>query len=50
MMGFVNFYAGSYADYGCFSKGDNLYWGNGGSDAQKAFSPLGGVKERVWCD
>jgi len=50
MTRFTNFYAGSYADYGCFSKGGNLYWGIGGSDAQKAISPLGGVKERVWCD
>ena len=48
-MGFANFYFGSYAYYGCFSKGGKVFWGVGGTDEQKAISPLGGVKDRVWC-
>ena len=43
------FYSGSFADYGCFSKGANLYWGVGGTEEQMAIADLGGLKERVWC-
>ena len=49
-MGFVNFYPGDYADYGCFSKYGISYWGMGGTDEQISIDPLGGVKERIWCE
>lgn len=47
--GYANFYTGSYADYGCFAKNNNLFWGVGGTDAQNAIISLNNNKERVWC-
>ena len=47
--GYTNFYFGSYADYGCFAKNNNLFWGVGGTDAQNVISSLNNNKERVWC-
>ncbi|KAL9183264.1 hypothetical protein ACHAXT_005051 [Thalassiosira profunda] len=47
---YVSFYTGTFAeDFGCFSKGGNLFWGTGGSEEQMTASPLAGAKERVWC-
>ena len=34
---------------GCFRKGERLYFGSGGTPAQKAKPNLPGVLERIWC-
>ena len=43
----------SYGDIptkGCFIKGESMYFGTGGTDAEINDSDLDGVQERVWCD
>ncbi len=35
---------------GCFVKGDNMYFGTGGTLSEMMISDLTGVNERVWCD
>jgi hypothetical protein len=43
----------SYGDVptkGCFIKGESMYYGTGGTDAEINDSDLDGVQERVWCD
>ena len=43
----------SYGDVptkGCFIKGESMYFGTGGTDAEINDSDLDGVQERVWCD
>lgn len=49
-MGFANFYAGTYEDFGCFSRNNNLFWGIGGTEEQMSTSDLSKKKERVWCE
>ena len=45
-----NFFIGSYADYGCFRKGVNFYWGEGGTEGDRVNQDLSGAKERILCD
>jgi hypothetical protein len=43
----------SYGDFptkGCFIKGENMYFGSGGTVTEMNDSDLDGVQERVWCD
>jgi hypothetical protein len=43
----------SYGDVptkGCFIKGENMYFGSGGTVTEMNDSDLDGVQERVWCD
>jgi trypsin len=47
--GVGNFYMGSYADYGCFHKGDNYYWGEGATSDDQINVEPSGQKERVKC-
>ena len=35
---------------GCFVKGDSMYYGTGGTDAEMNDSDLGAAKKRVWCN
>ena len=35
---------------GCFIKGENMYFGSGGTVTEMNESDLDGVQERVWCD
>ena len=52
----AGFLTGSFFPYGdvstkgCFIKGESMYFGTGGTDAEINDSDLGGVQERVWCD
>ena len=47
----IHYYVGDHVGlYGCFSKNDRAYWGRGGAPWQQAIDPLGGVKERIWCE
>jgi hypothetical protein len=43
----------SYGDLptkGCFIKGESMYFGTGGTDAEVYDTDLDGVQVRVWCD
>jgi hypothetical protein len=46
------FYSGGdIPNKGCFTKGDSMFFGTGGTDAEMNESDLGGeMKTRVWCD
>jgi len=46
----VHYYINNFHHHGCFEKNNKVFWGRGGSDADKATSPLPGIQERVWCD
>lgn len=51
--GYTNYYVDDYSGtnaYGCFVKGGNAFWGEGGTDEQMVEGSLSGSKERVWCD
>jgi hypothetical protein len=42
---------GDIPNKGCFIKGDSMFFGTGGTDAEMSESDLGGeMKTRVWCD
>lgn len=42
---------GDIPNKGCFIKGDSMFFGTGGTDAEMNESDLGGeMKTRVWCD
>jgi len=44
-----NYYVGNYPSYGCFQKNGKVYWGRGGTTAEKGQDPLPGVRERMYC-
>lgn len=46
---FDNYYVGDFPEYGCFRKGENLFWGEGDTPEQIKNLELSGVKERVMC-
>ena len=48
-LGYAKLFFGMYPAKGCFRKGDRIYFGSGGTPAQKATPNLQGVLERVWC-
>lgn len=48
-LGYVKYYVGNYDAKGCYSKGDAVYFGVGGTVEQKSTSSLAGGKERIWC-
>lgn len=49
-LGIARYKVGDHPTKGCFSKGETVYWGTGGTDDDKSDSPLSGEKQRIWCD
>mmetsp|Transcript_24811 Transcript_24811/g.55595 ORF Transcript_24811/g.55595 Transcript_24811/m.55595 type:complete len:492 (+) Transcript_24811:256-1731(+) len=48
-LGYGKLFVGFYPAKGCFRKGERMYFGIGGTLAQKVKPNLPGVLERVWC-
>lgn len=49
-LGLAKYKVDDYLTKGCFSKGDTVYFGTGGTAADEVTSPLAGEKQRLWCD
>lgn len=47
---FDNYYIGEFPEVGCFSKGGNLFWSEGGTLHEKLNLELSGGKERLMCN
>ena len=48
-LGFNAFYTGVFPTHGCFFKGENSFFGEGGTVEEMSESDLLGVRERIWC-
>ena len=44
------YHRSEYTTKGCFVKGDNVFFGTGGSIDEMSSTQLKGEKQRVWCD